>query len=522
MKFEEQIWLGLEEFRRDAKPIGILLAIFCLLYFVELASFSLSIDEEIELFGPHGAAWIGQGRWGAYLVEKFILTRPILPFLPHIVFGLACVASYLLILHAVRIGPRLGRAEYGSFAVFCGFPTWFFMSEFATNVGAVGIALFCSTLSVCIATNNLASGRSQPVKTIVAIILGAFAIAIYQTFLLYMIVLALGLVFLLTAEGPHRRDAVRFGIVMLIIAGGVLGYFVADKIFKWWFGVQSAYVDTFFDPGYFFSNSFVALKKMFRELRRVYGFSSRFYTMLLWATPILLAAGVAALSVRSIGWSKKRRAVLAAAIVGILLAPFALNAFSEAQLPLRALVAVPFVVWLFTYAGLVSSNIRIKMVSWLALLVATFQFQVLQNTMHALNTLVAKHDLLLAASLQERLSVLPGFSDQATYPIAIFGGRTYHVPYAAPATSPAGNSFFGWDGGNPVRIAAYLNAVGLSQVRYATPKEMAAAVVELSHMPVWPSPQSVALSNGVLLVRLGKEPNALNKAALAAVQANKP
>jgi hypothetical protein len=521
MKLEHQIWRCVEEIERRATSIGILLAIFCLLFFVELASFSLSIDEEIELFGPHGASWIGQGRWGAYLVERFILTRPILPFLPHFVFGLACVGSYLAILTAARIGPRLGLAEYGSFAVFCGFPTWFFISEFSTNVGAVGIALFCATLAVCIGRNSLTSGRFRPAGIVVAIAFGAFAIAIYQTFLLYMIALALGLAFLLPPEGLQRQEVVRFGFGLLIIAGSVLVYFVGDKTFKWWFGAPSGYVDTFFDPGYFFSDPFVVLKKMFRELGRVYGFSSRLYTMLMWATPMLLALGIAAFSLRSTGWSRRRRAVLAVAAVAILFAPLALNVFSEAQLPLRALVGVPFVVWLFTYAGLASTNIRVKMVSWLALLVAIYQFQMLQNTMHALNALVARHDLLLAASLQERLAALPGFSDEATYPIAVFGGRTYHTPYAPPATSPAGNSFFGWDGGNPVRIAAYLNAVGLSRIRYATPKEMAGAAMELSRMPVWPSPHSVALSNGVLLVRLGQEPNAFNKAALATAKANK-
>jgi len=521
MKLDDQIWRCVEEFESRAKSIGILLAIFCALYFVELASFSLSIDEELGLYQPHGTVWIRQGRWGAYLVEQYVLTRPILPFLPHFVFGLACVASFLVILQAARVGSRLGLAEYGSFAVFCGFPTWFFISEFSTNVGAVGIALLCATLSVCLGTNSLV-GRYRPARILAAIVLGAFAIAIYQSFLLYMVVLLLGLCFLLPSDGQQRWAVARFGIGLLIITAGALAYLVGDKAFKWWFGVGSGYVGMFFDPSYFLSDPFVAFKKMFRELRRVYGFSSRYYTMLMWATPILLAAGVAALSLRSAGWNARRRAILVAATTAILFVPFALNVFSEAQLPLRALVGVPFVVWLFTYVGLSSPNVRIKMVSWLALFVAIFQFQTLQNTMQALNALAAKNDLLLAASIEERLAALPGFNGETTYPIAAFGGRTYDPPYAAPSTSTAGSSFFGWDNGNPVRIAAYLKVVGLSKVRAANPEEMAAAVVELSRMPVWPSPQSVALSNGVVLVRLGKEPSAFNVAALAATEAKKP
>jgi len=521
MKLEDQIRRGAEEFERQAKSIGILLAIFCLLYFVELASFSLSIDEEIALFGGQGPAWIMQGRWGAYLVETFILTRPVLPFLPNLVFGLACVASYLLILRLARPGKPLGFAEYVSFAVFCGFPTWFFISEFYTNIGAVGIALLCATLAIGLALRAISGMGGKSAGFALALVLGAFSISIYQTFLLYMFALSLGLVFLLP-ERFQRSDVRRFGALVLVMAGATIVYLAVDKAFKWSFSLPSAYIGSFFDPFYLLSNFPAAVARLLREVRGVYGFSSQYYTVLMWAVPILIAAGLAALAVRSGNWGKNRRIAVLVAAGLILVVPFALGPFGQVQLPIRALVAAPFVVWLFTYLGLSSGNARVKLVSTVAVFLAMFQFLTLQNTTQALNALVAKSDLLLATSLHERFTQLPDFNNQAVYALAIFGGHHYPAPYRAPASSTVGASFFGWDGGNHFRITRYLNALGLSQVRPATEEEIDGAVMQLSRMPVWPARDSVALSDGVLLVRLGEQPNQFDEAAMAAAQKQKP
>ncbi|TIV46186.1 MAG: hypothetical protein E5V96_08350, partial [Mesorhizobium sp.] len=50
-----------------------LFAIFVAMYFSELASFSLSIDEEVAAFRTDSSIWIAQGRWGAYLIERFLI-----------------------------------------------------------------------------------------------------------------------------------------------------------------------------------------------------------------------------------------------------------------------------------------------------------------------------------------------------------------------------------------------------------------------------------------------------------------
>lgn len=46
------------------RPAINLFAIFVAMYFSELASFSLSVDEELAAFRTDASIWIIQGRWG--------------------------------------------------------------------------------------------------------------------------------------------------------------------------------------------------------------------------------------------------------------------------------------------------------------------------------------------------------------------------------------------------------------------------------------------------------------------------
>src|SRR6185295_5632428 len=78
-------------------PFLILWAIFVVFYFSELADFSLSIDEEKALFRVNPEVWAVQDRWLAYLIERFILPPPVLPFFPLFVFGALASLCYIVV-----------------------------------------------------------------------------------------------------------------------------------------------------------------------------------------------------------------------------------------------------------------------------------------------------------------------------------------------------------------------------------------------------------------------------------------
>ncbi|RVB27062.1 hypothetical protein EN918_25495, partial [Mesorhizobium sp. M7A.F.Ca.CA.004.05.1.1] len=127
------------------RPAINLFAIFAAMYFSELASFPLSVDEEVTAFRTDASVWIIQGRWGAYLIERFLIPHPVMPFLAPAVFGAGCVAAYLLVMDVIN-KQELSIAEYACFAIFCAFPTWFFIVEFYSNIAAIGVGLFATAL----------------------------------------------------------------------------------------------------------------------------------------------------------------------------------------------------------------------------------------------------------------------------------------------------------------------------------------------------------------------------------------
>ena len=82
------------DFRR---PFLILWAIFIVFYFSELANFSLSIDDEKALFRNDQGVWAAQDRWLIYVIERFLLPPPVMPFFPLFVFGGLASLGYIVV-----------------------------------------------------------------------------------------------------------------------------------------------------------------------------------------------------------------------------------------------------------------------------------------------------------------------------------------------------------------------------------------------------------------------------------------
>ncbi len=71
--------------RRDGlnlREIGFLSLLGAMLYSYFLTNFSFSIDDEFAALRHDPAVWVGQGRWLVYLVEKYVLPQPAVPFAP--------------------------------------------------------------------------------------------------------------------------------------------------------------------------------------------------------------------------------------------------------------------------------------------------------------------------------------------------------------------------------------------------------------------------------------------------------
>jgi len=517
--------LSRQNTHRLANVFGILVLIFCFIYFFELASFPFSLDEEWAALRKNPTIWISQGRWGSFLIEKFILSQPSIPVMPQMMFGFACAASFLMILRMLgRDILALSISDYASFVIFCAFPTWFFIVEFSSNIGALAIGLLCGTAGIYLAAMVPREGWriSRAVLALfVAALLGSFAIATYQTLLFYMCCACAGLVLFKSIYSGPRIDFLLAAKFAVFLCASVALYFLISTVLKYQYDQTETYTEIFFRTDYFFADPGRALLKAFKEAAGFYGISDLVYRGPVWAAPILLATGlVAVLFDGKLGiWT---RLILLAGTGLMLLTPFALNPFFPGFALGRTMVATAIAVWFMSYLGLNSRHHYVRMVAYAALALAIAQIVYLQNKNQASNYFLAKHDLLVATSIYDRLGNSPAFKKGIQYPMAVFGGRNFRSAYPVPETSNANASFFGPFLNNNFRVRAYLRMLGLEGLRPMTDDEMDKVIVRLSQMPIWPAAGSVVLENGVLLVRLNKNPGPTDAASLRRVGTAKP
>ncbi|MDX8481258.1 glucosyltransferase domain-containing protein [Mesorhizobium sp. VK24D] len=478
------------------------------MYFSELASFSLSVDEEVAAFRTDASIWIAQGRWGAYLIETFLIPNPVMPLLAPAVFGAGCVVAYLLVMDAID-KHELSIAEYACFAIFCAFPTWFFIVEFYSNIAAVGIGMAASALAVwLIGEKNIPVASS---RFLVAIAAGGYAISIYQSFAPAILVLGIAVCVLQARAGSERslpKDLIRVGVM---VTGSAIFYVVGNAIFKSFTSQRSEYFESLFQPGFLFQHPMVVTGRVLEALGGALGLDHGTYGVILWAVPLLVALG---------GWtlfkeSPRTRLLLLAAALVCLFIPFGVHVLAAGIMPVRSLVGLPIAVWLFVYLAVTSSNARISIVSAILLGVVTFQIQVIQNYRQASSYLVDKHDTLLAAAIYDRLAATPGFDTKRSYALSVFGGLPFATNYPRPPSSTVGYSFFEWDGGNPWRITYYMKLLGYSNLNGPTDQQVDQTIVRLSTMPVWPVPGSLEIQGDIVLIRLGESPSYANQQALA-------
>ncbi|TPI71980.1 glucosyltransferase domain-containing protein [Mesorhizobium sp. B2-8-9] len=487
-----------------------LFAIFVAMYFSELASFSLSIDEEVAAFRTDSSIWIAQGRWGAYLIERFLIPNPVMPLLAPAIFGAGCVAAYLLVMDTID-KHRLSIAEYACFTTFCAFPTWFFIVEFYSNIAAVGIGLAASAFAIWLISKNgsPADGR----RFLVAVVAGGFAISIYQSFAPAILVLGIAVCVLQARAGIERsqpKDLIRVGG---LVVGSAIFYAVGNAIFKSFISKRSEYFESLFQPGFFFQHPVVVTGRVLEAVGEALGLDRGAYGVILWAVPLLLILGVWTLFKEL---SRTRLLLLAAALVCLFI-PFGVHVLAAGIMPLRSLVGLPIAVWLFVYLAVTSSNAKISIVSAILLGVVIFQIQVIQNYRQASSYLVDKHDTLLAAAIYERLTAMPGFDARRAYALCVFGGLPFATNYPRPPSSTVGYSFFEWDGGNAWRITYYMKLLGYSNLNGPTDQQVDQTIVRLSTMPVWPALGSLEIQGDIVLIRLGEGPSYANQQALTRV-----
>lgn len=479
---------------------------------IPIVNFFLSVDDEVGAFRTDPSGWVGDGRWTAFLVEKFIFPQPVMPFVPNLFFYVCFALSYMFLLRAFRLKLTWGTGL--AYCILIAHPIWWFIGEFYSNVPSTGLGVLTISISVFIFSRIKLSDDSKTKTALQTITASAFlslAIGAYQSLIMYYIAAGIGVIILKYREENHASDLKlkptlkRISLLVITLIAGITLYAAINKVAQLSYPSNRTYIDNFLRINDLLENPILITKLVFIEMWKYYTGSSQTFGASFFSTFIML--GLATLFLVT---QKTWRASLwmSFLVISMLIAPFLLNFVTGAiYLPLRAMLAVSFISWIATIIVLEKKGLM----RVIGTATATFMlFQMVSaNGQYSASTIMATtHDRLTAEQIYSRIAELnPEFDRNQQVFIDVYGKLSFESRYPAPDTSTMSSSFFNWDQGNVYRMVAYMRLIGFSNVASLGSSVRTSLTPHFDSMPVWPAQGSVRYKDGIYLIKLSETPD---------------
>jgi hypothetical protein len=499
----DALLLGCQNFLKENAYLIVALSIIAIFaYGFELFNFNITIDEEVysATYGPT-INWVLQGRWGMYLLNKFILPYTVIPFLPLSVALVFHIGAVLLILKSWDVRSKFEQIVIG--AVSITFPLMAYIYAFTTINYGVGIGLFCIALSLYIYAKNNGYLR------FFAFIPAAFAIAIYQGFIPALI--GAFLVHIILSEMQTEK----FQINNLVIISSIhilafLTYYLIQEIIIA-FGIIRGlgYISGYFDVAFLMDHFDIVVTRMWTYLifpiysggKSVYAIDANGFGVLFVVSLLGLAINI----LRSAKLRNIKRILVITFSLALLLLPFASGLFMQGYMYLRFLVSLPIVIPGIIMLGMTKGSRTFKIIVALLATVSVFQFIMSTNHLFAASHLSLQADRSLATRLIGRIEDAQAQAgvEELRY-MEIIGYEYRPSTELIPKIETIGISYFEFAQGNVVRILAFLHTMGYSGLQPLPLDKQAQMVKITDSMPMWPQPGSVKVVGDVVLVKFGK------------------
>ncbi len=507
----QQITKNLKLTNSNWHEIGALFIISTILNGYFLNIFSLSIDDEIGALRQSADIWIGQGRWTVYLIEHFIFHQPAIPFAPFIALCACLAISYTIIvkLHEFKTTWK----TYICYPVYCAYPTWWFISEFYSNIPALAFGVLLVTIAAHITLKD--TSTLKPIirltigRVLLIALLLATAIGAYQSLILLYLAICVGATYTMVMRTDHSsRPLTRTFIIRLITIGflsffGVITYSIINYCAQDISGIHSNYLNSFLNLEKLTSAPLELTYAITLESARIYtGQMSKFGASTGLATILLFAATLSNLTTNI-----KKSALLTLLWVIVLIVPFLLHFLAGADgIPMRTMVALSYTTWLMAIITISSQRPSLTLIGTTIVILYELQMIGLTSQYIASASITQSHDRVLAADIYRRVGELnEHFDRDQEINIDVYGHKQIASPYASGWSSTMQASFFDWDGGNLLRMTSYMQVMGYQNIKMIPPQDRLKLTAFFEKMPVWPAKGSVAKLDNVYLVRLSKD-----------------
>jgi hypothetical protein len=493
--------------------VAIAAAIFCCLFFhgYEVFQYTLSIDEELMLGGINPLQYIQLGRWGAFLLWWLRTPLPITPM----VAGLALYSiAFVLLMRQFQI--KNWESVVAASGIFFGFPVLLHAFAFSNLTLTIGLGTL-----VAVSALRVASVRSAA-RFVLAALLVALSVGLYQSFFYFVLVIFLADLarqIWLANDFVWKEQWRRFAWYGAIVASGLLLYGIIVGVLLTAFNQQLDYVPGYVRPETLAAHPLTILKISAHHALSLYsgaaatfvGFNRLYRLLALVCLAVLAWTAI-------VQWRKAKGASLlwVALLAAILAAPFVQHPINGGDMPLRTLVGLPAAAAvLVLFASEASPQLLRRWVILPLAVLVIVEFSAINNKQYYAGHWALERDKLLGGQIISRIEEM--FPKETTYTIAVVGegpvkndALIRYVP-----SSTIGASFFQWDGGNPDRIAAFLNFLSSAKFSPASREQTERAFEAAEAMPSWPDHGSIARGDGVVIIKLSK-PNALQLRLLCA------
>lgn len=486
-------------------PLAVGVAVFLLVYGSELGQFTLSIDEEAASFPqrPFETAWLRQGRWGMALLSLVLPAFQAIPLLSTLLFGAGLV--YAAVRAALDLRLKGVRASL-FVGVLVGFPLWPHIAEFNTLAGGFGFGIAAAAFGAGLATR----ARTAP-EYAMAVAAMAFAVSVYQTLAIFLVVYA-GLALhalhagrLRDGGSPWATAPLRTAVAAAAsIAAAALAYWLVQRAALGLTGGSVQYIDVYWQadrlraaPGETLTLAARGLAAYVSGQHPIYLGDGMRLLLPVWLglLPWCLLTPPAHSAWRRLAlfW------VTLAAVLAVVLVPFAL---SGGSLPARAHIAWPLV------AAWLASRItwpdewRPRSLPWLllgyyALCAGSIGASLFHADRHARTA-----DAVLSQDLIAR-ALLEADTDR-DIPFTLVGRTTHPAGGAIRRAEVFGTSFYEHDRGNVCRVWLYWRTLGQHRFTPLWLGNRPDLVAAAAGMPAWPAKGAVRRVNGVVVVKLSE------------------
>lgn len=447
---------------------------------------TLNIDGE---FADNFYQTISLGRWFHAFLRYYVLPEPFMPvFTPLLSVSLICVSSILF----CRLFKLTLIPSVITIIIFISSPQLSYQLEFLNQSDTFAIGLLLCTVS-----SYALVLRNGYVSFLVSTLLTAMALGIYQTLITYLVAVIVSYYIVVfyrrkLYKGDLAKIVVRCTLSVLM---SVALYIIVSSQTKSHFNVNAgSYLSSYLSlSGGLLNHVFIV----------IYGFIKASLGLLFYGGLTLAIASITPIYFyRMYLRNKNKRSLLLSALTAIVpLITFSFIAISGPSSPPRLFVACGVALCLPYILFSLHSN-RAKLLNYTACLIILVNILYV-NILFISDYNVRQKDVAMAKEIIESTKGFLGKCDGMK--VYVHGSFDKNNTMGS-SSDTFGKSFFWWDGGNYLRIVAFMNYYGIcNNIHPATENEVRRVLDKINNKPEWPNSGSVYLDGNVLVIKLSNK-----------------